>query len=327
MGRHVWFRTPTKDDRKDVFDLYLGKVAHDLELDTPRRRDEIARITSGYSPAMIDQVCSMALTNAQHEGRESFGWGHLVQAMTTLESGTAINVQYVEHQARAIAVHEAGHAAAAHIFRPNVESSRLSIRMRGESLGHHQSFEREERFHHAWRSEDFGDLIHTLGAMAAEKVFYDETSNGVGGDLGMATSKVALMVGQWGMGPQWIDATTLQGPNETEEEAQERLRKRFERIGLALMNRTRGSADFHGDPIASVLGDPHKRSQAAQLLGQAFVTAYNFVRVNKQAIETIAGRVLEKNELFGDELIELLESQHLTKPELDYSKEETWPRM
>ena len=23
MGRHVWFRTPTKDDRKDIFDLYL----------------------------------------------------------------------------------------------------------------------------------------------------------------------------------------------------------------------------------------------------------------------------------------------------------------
>ena len=29
MGRHVWFRTPTKDDRVDIFDLYLGKVAHD----------------------------------------------------------------------------------------------------------------------------------------------------------------------------------------------------------------------------------------------------------------------------------------------------------
>ena len=24
MGRHIWFRTPTKDDRKDIFDLYLG---------------------------------------------------------------------------------------------------------------------------------------------------------------------------------------------------------------------------------------------------------------------------------------------------------------
>ena len=69
MGRHVTFRTPTKDDRKDIFDLYLGKVAHDPDLDTPERRDEIARITNGYSPAMIDQICSMALTNAHHEGR------------------------------------------------------------------------------------------------------------------------------------------------------------------------------------------------------------------------------------------------------------------
>src|SRR4029079_1859127 len=33
MGRHVQFRTPTKEDRKDVFDLYLAKVAHDDELD------------------------------------------------------------------------------------------------------------------------------------------------------------------------------------------------------------------------------------------------------------------------------------------------------
>src|SRR5262249_47716212 len=40
MGRHVWFRTPTKEDRKDIFDLYLTKVAHEPELDLPERRDE-----------------------------------------------------------------------------------------------------------------------------------------------------------------------------------------------------------------------------------------------------------------------------------------------
>ena len=72
MGRHVWFRTPTVDDRKDIFDLYMDKVTHDPELDTPDRRDEIARITGGYSPAMIDQVCSMALTLAHHDLRDRF---------------------------------------------------------------------------------------------------------------------------------------------------------------------------------------------------------------------------------------------------------------
>src|SRR5918911_3663751 len=89
MGRHVWFRTPTKDDRKDIFDLYLDRVAHDPELDTPQRRDEIARITSGYSPAMIEQICSMALTNAHHDGRPQFTWQDLLEAMTTVEAGTA----------------------------------------------------------------------------------------------------------------------------------------------------------------------------------------------------------------------------------------------
>jgi SpoVK/Ycf46/Vps4 family AAA+-type ATPase len=45
MGRHIWFRTPTKDDRKDIFDLYLAKVAHEPELDSEKRRDELARIS------------------------------------------------------------------------------------------------------------------------------------------------------------------------------------------------------------------------------------------------------------------------------------------
>ena len=64
MGRHIYFRTPTWEDRRDIFDLYLGKVSHEDDLDTPKARDELARITSGYSPAMIDQACSLALTYA-----------------------------------------------------------------------------------------------------------------------------------------------------------------------------------------------------------------------------------------------------------------------
>ena len=326
MGRHVWFRTPTKEDRKDIFDLYLDRVSHDPALDSPQRRDEIARITNGYSPAMIEQICSMALTNAHHEGQSYFEWRHLIDAMTTVESGTAVGVRYVESETRATAIHEAGHAAAAHVYRPNRESSRLSIRMRGRSLGHHQSFEKEERFSD-WQSELMGDLIHTLGAMAAEFAFYGENTNGVGGDLEHATSLAATMVGAAGMGPTRIDLSSERMDDESETEARERITKRFERIGLTLMNRTRGSADFHADPIASVLHDPFKRAQASQLLGQAFVTAHNFIERNRDAVETIAEAVIEKQELYGDELMRLLDSAHLEKPEIDLAKEESWPKL
>ncbi|MDQ3895573.1 MAG: AAA family ATPase, partial [Actinomycetota bacterium] len=131
MGRHVWFRTPTKQDRLDVFDLYLGKVAHDADLDTPERRDELARVANGYSPAMIDQVCSLALTIAHHSGRERFSWDDMVEAMTTLESGTAVGIEYIPAETRAVAIHEAGHAVAGHVYMQGAESTRLSIRMRG----------------------------------------------------------------------------------------------------------------------------------------------------------------------------------------------------
>jgi ATP-dependent Zn protease len=326
MGRHVWFRTPTKQDRVDIFDLYLGKVGHESDLDSEARRDEIARITNGYSPAMIEQICSMALTHAHHDGRLEFGWADLVEAMTTVESGTAIGVVYVEEETRAVAIHEAGHAAAAHVYRPQLESSRLSIRMRGGSLGHHQAFEKQERFSQ-WHSEAMGDLVHTLGAMAAEHVFYGETSNGVGGDLDYATSRAASMVGIAGMGPTPIDLHGARFADETEEQTRERILRRFEAIGLQLMNRTRGSADFHADPIASVLRDPHKRALAARTLGQAYVTAESFVAANREAVQRIADEVVAKRELYGDELVALLAGAGLQKPELDYLDESTWPTL
>ena len=76
MGRHIYFRTPTWEDRRDIFDLYIKKVAHDPDArHAERKRDELARITSGYSPAMIDQVCSMALTYAHSDGRARFELG------------------------------------------------------------------------------------------------------------------------------------------------------------------------------------------------------------------------------------------------------------
>ena len=172
-----------------------------------------------------------------------------------------------------------------------------------------------------------GDLIHTLGAMAAERVFYGENSNGVGGDLEHATTLAASMVGASGMGPERVDGSALRMDDESEDQARERVMRRFEKIGLTLMNRTRGSADFHADPIASVLHDPFKRAQASQLLGQAYVTAHKFVEHNRDGVEKIAEAVIEKQELFGDELIRLLDSVKLDKPQVDLGKEETWPRL
>jgi ATP-dependent Zn protease len=325
MGRHVWFRTPTKGDREDVFNLYLGKVSHDPELDTERARDELARITAGYSPAMVEQVCSMALTRAHHDGRDEFNREDIIEAMTTVESGTAVGVEYVPEETRAVAIHEAGHAAAAHVFLKGAESTRISIRMRAGSLGHHQALEKEERFS-SWKSEEMAKLAWTLGALAAEQVFYGENATGVGGDLQSATGRSAWMVGVSGMGPDPIPIDRKARMSvEKREEAREKLAKRFETIGLQLMNRTSG--DFQHDSIAAVLGDPTKRRLAAQIIGQAYVNAYQLIVQNQDAVGKIADHLVARKELYGDELIDLLNSVGLQEPAVDLGKEETWPTL
>jgi cell division protease FtsH len=326
MGRHVWLRTPTKRDRLDIFDLYINKVDHVEELDSEKRRDEIARITNGYSPAMIEQVCSMALTYAHSDRRERFSWEDIVEAMTTIESGMAIKIEYVPEETRAVAIHEAGHAAAGHVYMKGAESTRLSIRRRGDALGHHQALEKEERFS-SWRSEEVARLIWTLGAMAAERVFYGENSTGVGGDVQSATARAAWMVGACAMAPERIEINGRFKKEEDIERERKKIAKRFEGIGTQIMNRSGGGGPMEHDPLSGVMMDRDKRAMACQLIGQAYVAAHLLIEHNREAVEKIADVLVERKELHGDEIVGLLDDSKLTLPEVDLTDEAIWPKL
>ncbi len=330
MGRHVWFRTPTKQDRLDIFDLYLGRVDHDEDLDRPERRHEISRITNGYSPAMIEQVCSLALTYAHHQGRGAFIWGDLVEAMTTLESGTAIGIDYVPGETRAVAIHEAGHAVAGHVYMKGRESVRLSIRMRGGALGHHQALEKEERFSR-FRSEEIGLIIWGLGSMAAERIFYGENTNGVGGDLQSVTAAAAWMVGASGMGPERVEINGSRRNGQPRrrlpaEVQRAEIMRRFEEIGVQIMNRA-SNGDMAHNPIAAVLNDRDKRRMVAQILGQAYMKAYHLIEHNKDKVDDIAKVVIQKKEIYGNELVKLLNGANLQIPNVDLTDEKVWPAL
>jgi hypothetical protein len=162
--------------------------------------------------------------------------------------------------------------------------------------------------------------------MAAEFAFYGENSNGVGGDLQSATWTAAMMVGAAGMSPLPIDLHGKTFADETEEATRKRVIKRFEDVGTRLLNRT-GGGIMMNDPAAAVLSDPRKRAYAAQFIGQAFVTAYNLVEVNKDKVEHIADVVMDKKEIFGDDLVRLLDAQEFERPEIDWTDEASWPRL
>jgi ATP-dependent Zn protease len=323
MGRHIYFRTPTWEDRRDIFELYLGKVAHAEALDEPRKRDELARITNGYSPAMIDQVCSMALTYAHSDGRQAFEWEDLLEAMTTVESGVAIGQPYPSHEERSIAIHEAGHAVCSHLYGDNVLSTRLSIRKRGSSGGHHAAMEIEDRFVD-WRSEQVGRLIWSLGAMAAEHVFYEQTTTGVGGDVYSTTALAVRMVGRAAMGPTPLDLSDRIDNPELRREEEERIMERFHKLGEQIIHRS-GGGMLDDDGVSGVLNDRGKHRLAAALIGQSFVIAFNTIRHNREGVARVADELVARGEFYGDDVGALLDDANLERPQMDVLDEASWP--
>jgi ATP-dependent Zn protease len=275
---------------------------------------------------MIEQVCSMALTYAHSDGREAFEWADLVEAITTVEAGTAQNVEYAPDQSRATAIHEAGHAIASHIYISNADHTRLSIRKRGRSLGHYQLMQKEERVEGvAFRHEEIAELVMILGAMAAEHVFYGENSTGVGGDVQSVTMGVGLLVGAAAIGPEPVD---LRGrvPEHEREEREAELMDRFESIGNQIMNRLSGGP-FDGDRIGAALGDRYKRRAAARILGQAYITAFACMRHNREGVARVAETLMERRELYGDEVADVLNAANLEAPAIDLLDESLWPKV
>jgi hypothetical protein len=123
------------------------------------------------------------------------------------------------------------------------------------------------------------------------------------------------------MGPEPVHLT---GSANLEEDTEE-VFKRLERIGSTIMSRARVTGGMVADPVAGVLSDRDKHRDAAILLGQAYVTAYTMIAANKDAVEEIAEVLIDRKEMYGDEVIDLLQAVDLHRPQINLLDDRTWP--
>jgi ATP-dependent Zn protease len=306
FGRQIIFKMPDFEDRKDIADLYFSKVRHDKRLDAAEVRNEFARITKYYSPAMIQQALSVALMYAFEHGREGFTWDDLREAMVNIEAGLAEPVKYNDREALAVARHEVGHLVANRVYLPDRKTVRLTIRKRAGSLGHHLAIEEEETFVQ-FRRHLSGQVRVSLGSIAVERVFYGENTGGVSGDLETATSIAAQMVGLFGMGPDARDD-------------EDSLRAQM--IGARLISWGPAvEALGQGNIVAAIMRSRDKSQDVAQILGSAYVDVWRLMSKNRDAVDHLARVLIEKQELIGNEVDDLLRSVELAPP----ATNDAWP--
>src|SRR6476620_3418239 len=188
---------PSKVGRVKTYDGYLAKVRHEL---TPEQVDKLAVITPYATGATIKDMVNEALIHAIRDGRDVITWQDVIRAKQLKELGPPEDVEYIERERHAVAVHEACHALVAYRTRQHMEIDIATIEKGSDYLGMVASIPPEDQFTR-WRSEYETDILVSLASLAGERMFFGEdSSSGVSGDLESATTVASLMEGFWGMG-------------------------------------------------------------------------------------------------------------------------------
>jgi ATP-dependent Zn protease len=188
---------PSKAGRIRTYEGYLAKVRHEL---TPADIDKLATITPYATGATIKDLVNEALIVAIRDGRDTITWADVVKAKQLKDLGPPEDVEYIERERHAVAVHEACHAVVAYRVRQHLTIDIATIEKGGTYLGLVASIPPEDQFTR-WRTEYEADIMVSLASLAGERMFFDgDNSSGVAGDLESATQLATLMEGYWGMG-------------------------------------------------------------------------------------------------------------------------------
>jgi ATP-dependent Zn protease len=188
---------PSKEGRIRTYEGYLDKVTHEL---TAEQIDKLATMSPNGTGASIKDLVNEALIVAIRDGRDVITYADVLKAKRMKSLGPTEDVEYIQRERHAIAIHEACHAVAAYRTRGHMEIDLATIERGSGYLGMVASILPEEQLN-VWRSEFQSDIIVSLASLAGERMFFDnDSSRGVSGDLDNATSVAAQMEAFYGMG-------------------------------------------------------------------------------------------------------------------------------
>jgi len=188
---------PSKAGRIRTYEGYLEKVSHSLTQD---EIEKLATITPYATGATIKDTINEALIMAIRHGRTSITWADVIKAKQLKDLGPAEDVEYIERERHAVAVHEACHGTMAYLVRHHMAIDLATIEKGSDYLGMVASIPPDDQFTR-WRTEYESDILVSLASLAGERIFFDgDNSSGVSGDLESATTIASFMEGHWGMG-------------------------------------------------------------------------------------------------------------------------------
>jgi cell division protease FtsH len=271
FDRRIHVGLPDAEGRADIATYYLAKVRHE-----PVDVNKLARMMTGYSPAMIQNIVNEALIFALQDGRDALRWDDLWQAKLVEEIGLKQPVKYSAREKEMVALHEASHAVASYsLEREEMQIQVITIQKRESALGLVSTQEIEEMFLRT-QKQLLARIQVSLAGLVGEEIWFGQTTTGPSSDLVNATRNAAAYVGLFGMGKSLVSMGAM------------------------------GPTMLDGDPIRSVLSDRDRSREVDAILQECRGRVRTLLQQKRHVVEGVRDALLEREELIGDEIEALM---------------------
>jgi len=278
FDRKVHLELPDRGARRAILDIHVKEIplAEDADL------DRVAERTTGFSGADLANLVNEAALLTGRNHRDRVDREMLAQARDKIVLGAERDEVLGDDERRLIAVHESGHALLAWLLPHADPLDKVTIIPRGQALGVTEQIPREDR--HTYRQSYLRDRIAVmLGGRVAEQLVFGEVTTGSEADLEQATKLARRMVSQWGMS-QAIGPVALPRGHEH----------------VFLGREMADSPSFSDDTARRI------DAEIGALVLAIEAEAIDLVRKHRDALERLAGRLLDVEILYRDQIGEVL---------------------
>ncbi|MBO5479196.1 MAG: ATP-dependent zinc metalloprotease FtsH [Clostridia bacterium] len=278
FDRQIVVSAPDVKAREQILEVHSKKkrLAEDVDLKT------IAKNTSGFAGADLENVLNEAALLAARRNLKEIGMKEIEDAMVKVTMGPEKKTRVrSEKENKLVAYHEAGHAVVSRFLPTQDPVHQISIVPRGMAGGYTMYRPTEDK-NFMSKSEMEENIVSLLGGRVAEKLILDDISTGASNDIERATKIARNMVTRYGMSDR-IGTITL---GSTQEEV--------------FLGRDFAQSKEYSEETAAIIDEETKK-----IVDTAYKKAEEILKANIDKLHTVAGILLEKEKIDGEEFDEI----------------------
>lgn len=279
FDRRIVLSLPDLEEREKILKIHQKGKPFVANISWPK----IAKRTVGFSGADIENMLNEAAILAARENKKVIENVDIEEAATKVKLGPEKKRLQTKEEREMTAYHEGGHAVAAYNLKSMDPVHRVSIVSRGLALGYTLIPPERDKYQET-KTELWEKIVALLAGRAAEEIRFKEMTGGAASDIEEATNIARRMVIYYGMsalgplhlGPQ-VDRADWGGSFIQPSELSENMQAKID-------------------------------EQIKKLIDSGYEKAKEILQKNRQKLDVVVKKLLEKETIEGEEFKKLMKS-------------------